>query len=259
MLDSLTSKGFGSMFERTGPQKSLPAWADAARPFKRFTMNKQRWIMTGCTAAFGLAAVVASIAFAEPGKDPNHMPPAAGGGMPEMKLPPGWTTEDMQACMIAGTPGKMHQELAKRNGNWVGKTKMWMAPGTDAMTGQCTAKIASYLDGRFSKIDVSGDMPGMGPFSGMGLNGYDNVTKKFVSTWVDNMSTGIMNGTGELSDDGKTLTWNFTMTCPIQKKAVSVRQVERLVDDDTMTLEMFGPDPKTGKEFKSMMIEYKRN
>ena len=50
------------------------------------------------------------------------------------------------------------------------------------------------LDGRYIKVDVAGDMPGMGPFTGFGLTGFDNVSKKFVSTWVDNMGTGMMNG-----------------------------------------------------------------
>ena len=28
-------------------------------------------------------------------------------------------------------------------------------------------------------------------FKGMGIEGYDNVKKKFVASWVDNMSTGV--------------------------------------------------------------------
>ena len=49
-----------------------------------------------------------------------------------MQLPPGWTAEDMQAMMAAGTPGKMHEHLAKDVGMWQGKTTMWMAPGARA-------------------------------------------------------------------------------------------------------------------------------
>jgi len=28
-------------------------------------------------------------------------------------------------------------------------------------------------------------------FKGMGMEGYDNVKKKFVASWIDNMGTGI--------------------------------------------------------------------
>jgi hypothetical protein len=113
------------------------------------------------------------------------------------------------------------------------------------------------MDGRFIKIEVNGDMAGM-PFTGFGLNGFDNVSQKFVTTWVDNCGTGIMNGTGELSPDGKTMTYTMTYNCPIQKKPVTMRQVEHYTGKDTMTMEMFSPDPKTGKEFKAMEISYTR-
>lgn len=72
------------------------------------------------------------------------------------------------------------------------------------------------------------------------------------------MGTGIMSGVGEMSADGKTLTWIFTYNCPVTKKPTTMRQVEKWTGDNSMTLEMFHKDPKTGKEFKAMMIESKR-
>ena len=55
---------------------------------------------------------------------PDKSKPA---GQPEMKLPPGWTAADMKACVDAGTPGKMHEFLAKGVGMWQGKNTMSMA------------------------------------------------------------------------------------------------------------------------------------
>src|SRR6185369_8383638 len=89
-------------------------------------------------------------------------------------------------------------------------------------------------------------------FNGFGLNGFDNVSQKFQSVWVDNMGTGMMNGTGELSSDKKTMTWTMTYNCPIQKKPVVMREVETWTGKDSMTFTMFGPDAKTGKEYKVM-------
>jgi hypothetical protein len=176
--------------------------------------------------------------------------------MQDMKLPPGWTQADMDACMAAGTPGKMHEHLAQAAGTWEGKVSSWMAPGMDAMTSECTSKISTIVDGRFTKCEIAGEMPGMGPFTGFGINGYDNVSKKFVSSWIDNCGTGIMTGTGDLSADGKTMTWTYTYNCPIRKKATTIRQVEKYTSPTTMTLEMFGTDPKGGKEFKSLHIDF---
>lgn len=178
---------------------------------------------------------------------------------PEMKLPPGWSEADMQACIIAGTPGKMHEHLAKGVGVWRGKTTMWMAPGTEPMTSStCTSTVTSIMDGRYIRVEMAGEMPGMGPYSGLGLYGFDNVSKKFVSSWVDNHSTGIGNGIGELSADGKTLAWKFTYNCPVTGKPTVLREIETVTGTNTKTLEMFGVDPKSGKEFQMMKIELTR-
>ena len=200
----------------------------------------------------GLAAVIVSMALAEPAAENK---PA---GQPEMKLPPGWTAEDMQACMVAGTPGKMHEHLAKGVGKWSGKTTMWMSPGGEPATGDCTSNVASIMDGRYIRVEMNGEMPGMGPYSGLGLYGFDNVSQKFVSTWIDNHSTGMGTGTGELSADGKKLSWKYTYNCPLTKKPTVMREIETITGPDTKTLEMFGTDPKSGKEFQMMKIEFTR-
>jgi hypothetical protein len=176
----------------------------------------------------------------------------------EMKLPPGWTEADMQACILAGTPGKMQAHLVKGEGEWTGKSKMWMVPDAEPMESECTSTITSMMDGRFVKCEMKGDMPGMGPYHGVGVFGFDNVSQKFVSSWLDNHSTGIMNGTGELSEDGKTLTWKYTYNCPVNKKPATLREIETITGPDTKTLEMYGSDPKSGKEFKMMLIEFTR-
>jgi hypothetical protein len=198
-----------------------------------------------------LATAATTLTIAEVTKDPK----AAPAGQPEMKLPPGWTAEDMKACMAAGTPGDQHKYLAQSAGTWAGKNTMWMAPGADPIKTESTSTVTSIMDGRFTKVEASGDMPGMGKFSGLGVYGYDNVAKKFVGTWVDNMGTTMMNGTGELSADGKILTWTNTFTCPITKKPATMRQVETTTGPNAMTLEMFMTEPKSGKEYKMMQID----
>jgi len=215
-------------------------------------MNRKNLFASALVAAT-MAAVAGSIAVAQPGKDSKAPAPSA---QPEMKLPPGWTEADMEACMIAGTPGSMHELLAKDVGMWNGKCTMWMAPDTEPMASECTYKVTSVMDGRYIKSEMAGEMPGMGPFTGEAITGFDNVSKKFVGTWIDNHSTGIMYGTGVLSTDGKTLTWNYTYNCPVTQKPAAMRQIERNTGPGTKTLEMFGADPKSGKEFKMMRIEF---
>ncbi len=205
----------------------------------------------------GLAALAGSIAIAQPAKETR---PAQPGAKPaaQPEAPPGMSEADMKACAEAGTPGPQHEHLAKAVGVWSGKCKMWASPGTEPELSECAATFSSLMDGRFTKCEIEGEMPGMGPFHGVGIYGFDNVAQKFQSTWINSCGTGIMTGTGELSPDGKTLTWKFTYNCPITKKPAVLREIERRTGNDTMTLEVFGAEPHSGKEFKMMEIAYTR-
>ncbi len=215
-------------------------------------MSTRKSLLLAGIASIGLAVVVGSLATAELTANADALT------QPEMTLPPGWTAEDMQSCMMAATPGEMHARLAKDAGQWHGKTTMWMAPNTDPMMSECVSTITPIMDGRYVKIEMTGEMPGMGPYNGFGICGFDNVSQKFVATWIDTMGTGIMTGEGERSSDGKTLTWTYRGNCPITKKPTTMREVETITGPNSKTLEMFGIDPKSGEEFQTMRIELTR-
>ncbi len=217
-------------------------------------MNCKKLFASALTITLGLAlAVVFTAQAADSAKD------AKSAAAPEMKLPPGWTLEDFQACIVAGTPGEKHKLLANEIGTWKGESTMWMAPGMDPIKSDCTSTVTPVMDGRFIKVDFAGDMPGMGPYNGLGIVGYDNVGQRLQSVWLDNHSTGMMVGTGEMSADGKTLTWKYDYNCPITKKPAVMRQIETYASPTSKTLEMFGADPKSGKEFKMMSIKLTKN
>ena len=206
------------------------------------------------TTLFSLAlvALVPALALAQNTKG------AQAPAVPEIKLPPGWTLADMQACMQAATPGKMHEHLVQGVGEWKGKHTMWLAPGAPPLTSECTCTETPLMDGRYVKVEMKGEIPGMGPYTGLGIMGFDNVSQEFVATWLDNHSTGLMTATGKLSPNGKTLTTNYTYNCPLTKKPAVMRHIETLTGPDSKTIEMHGPDPKTGKEYKMMAIELTR-
>lgn len=210
-------------------------------------MSRTNLFSTALVAILGLAAGM--IALADPPKDAK---PAA---QDQPQLPPGWTKEDFAAFIAASTPGKMHEHLKQDVGVWHGKNTMWMAPGAPPVESESTSAVAPLFDGRFTRCEIKGEMPGMGPYNGLMISGYDNITQKFVSTWIDNFSTSIAQGEGELSKDGKTLTWTFTCNCPLTKKPVAMRQIETITGPGKKTLEMFGAEPKTGKEYQMMRIE----
>ena len=203
---------------------------------------KKSLLVSSFAGVAAVSAVVGSFVFAQ---DPNA----------PMQLPPGWTMEDVQACMVAGQPGKMHEHLLKDVGEWEGKTSMVMAPGVPPIESTCTSTVTSIMDGRYIQVDYAGEMPGMGAYKGTYIYGFDNVSQKFVAVGFDNMGTGIMTGTGDLSADGKVLTTTYTYNCPINKKPVTLREIETASNDKTKTLEMHAKDPKTGEEYQMMTIE----
>ncbi|HWB19350.1 MAG TPA: DUF1579 family protein [Phycisphaerales bacterium] len=212
------------------------------------------------TAPIAVIAIVgASLAFAQH-SDNTKKPtaPAAAAGDEHMQLPPNMTEEDMKAYMEAATPGPMQEYLVASEGTWKGECTQWMAPGADPQSSQCTSTTTSMMDGRFVKCEVAGEMPGMGMFNGFGLYGYDNVGKTFQCTWIDNMGTGMMQGTGELSSDKTTLTWTMKFNCPIAKKCLTMKEIDKTIDKNNKVMEMWGPDPKSGEVYKVMEIKFTR-
>jgi hypothetical protein len=212
-------------------------------------MSFKKLFVPAIVVALGVALAAASIAQADPAKE------AAPPDLSKFKLPKGWTMEDVMTCMAAGVPGEMHKKIAKEVGTWKGKQTMWMGPDSEPSTTECSSTVSPLMDGRFVKVDFSGIIEGMGPYNGMGIVGYDNVSQKIQAIWLDNHGTGMSVGTGELSADGKTLTIEYSFTCPLTKKPATMRQVETYTSPTSKTMEMFGADPKTGKEYKMMKIE----
>ncbi len=101
-------------------------------------------------------------------------------------------------------------------------------------------------------------MMGM-PFEGMSMTAYDNAVKKFTASWIDNMSTGIMNMEGDWDAATKTLTLNGTMPDICRPgKTCKYRETFKVIDDNTHEVIMYGPDSQTGKEYKMMEIKLTR-
>jgi len=168
---------------------------------------------------------------------------------------------DQQAMMDkmtkAGTPGPQHEMLKKLAGEWTTTVKYQMDPAQPPQESQGTSTMTILMDGRYCQESASGQMMGQ-PFSGMGITGYDNVTGKYVSTWIDNMGTGIMTSTGVADASGKVINWTGTMSDPMTGKPAKERMITKFVDDNHYTYEMYSIPPGGKKEMKVMTIEYSR-
>lgn len=163
----------------------------------------------------------------------------------------------MKTMMEAGTPGQQHAMLAKGDGKWTAEMTMWMSPGAPPMTAKSTAINKMVMGGRYQQTTFKGDFMGM-PYEGSSTTGYDNVKKKYFTTWMDNMSTSIMSMEGDWDDASKSIDFKGSMICPANGKECEMREVYKIVDDNTHIMEMYGPDMKTGKAYKNMEIKFVR-
>lgn len=162
-----------------------------------------------------------------------------------------------KAWMEYATPGEPHKAMAKDNGTWIGENTMWMTMDAPPTTSTCSITNKMLMGGRYQMAEFKGDFMGM-PFEGMSITAYDNYKKKYISTWIDNMGTGIMKMEGTWDDASKSMTMTGKMTDPATGRECDMRQVYKVVDDDHQIMEMYGPDAKTGKEYKTMEIKLAR-
>jgi hypothetical protein len=162
---------------------------------------------------------------------------------------------EMEAYMMAGTPGEPHEALAETVGSYELTIRSWHEPGGEPSESAGTATRSMALDGRVLVEDVSASMMEM-PFTGHSMTGYDNVSGKYWSTWNDSFTTGIMISEGTCDADGA-CTFTGSWNDPITGGKVQSRMTSRPTSPTTELFEMFGPG-KDGKEMKMMEIEYRK-
>ena len=161
----------------------------------------------------------------------------------------------MKAWMSYMTPGDVHKMLAKDDGEWNEEISLWMAPGAPPTKSTATATNRMIMGGRYQESKHTGSFMGM-PFEGYSLVGYDNAKKIFVTSWIDNMGTGMMFMEGKWDDKTKTIQFTGKSTDPTTGRDVAVRETFTWIDNNKQKMEMFMT--QEGKEFKTMEILFTR-
>jgi hypothetical protein len=162
----------------------------------------------------------------------------------------------MKNWMDYMTPSKEHEMMTSWNGNWDGDITMWMVPGAPPSKSKSMTENKMILGGRYQQAKHTGSFNGM-PFEGMSTLAFDKAKKVFISTWVDNMGTGIMTLEGPWDDAKKSVTLTGNMIEPMSGKEVKVKEIFTVKDNNNQVMEMYAQEPG-GAEFKTMEIKYKR-
>jgi hypothetical protein len=203
-------------------------------------MIRRKWIHASLGVAVAMfVAVPAAAQEAE----------AAAGHDPEQEM--------MQKWAEYATPGEAHERLAKHAGEWDYTMKWWMAPDAPPEESSGTMSASMSMDGRYLIEDWEGTAMGQ-PFKGHAITGYDNFNQEYVSTWIDNMSTGIMVSSGNIdpAQDALVTTGTFDDIMTGEKDK-TMRGVSKLLDENTLHVEMYVPGPD-GQEFKTGEIHATR-
>ena len=164
--------------------------------------------------------------------------------------------EIAQKYAEAGTPSDIH-EWIERNmaGEWKTTSKHWNDATQPPEVSEGTSNISMVLGGRYLKQYYNGTAMNQ-PFKGVGYLGYDNTTGKFISNWLDSMSTGIMTSVGNLDDNTGSIVLEGVFTCPITGTPREVKSITTIINEDKHVFEMFEEGDEG--DVKILEIEYDR-
>lgn len=147
-----------------------------------------------------------------------------------------------------------HAYLKKHLGKWTAEMKSFYTNPDKPTVSKGTAAFTAVYGGRYLQQIFKGEYAGT-PFEGRGVTGFDKAKKKFVSTWIDSIETGIASMEGTYDEKTKTMT-EFGVTQSPQGE-MKVKNVTKDVDDDTMVFSMYMVLPD-GTEMLGMEITYHR-
>ncbi|MFB3386254.1 DUF1579 domain-containing protein [Flavobacterium sp. LAR06] len=161
----------------------------------------------------------------------------------------------MKLWIAYATPGTAHKMMADETGTWSCDMTFWEGPNGKPSKATSTANIKMILGGRYQESIYSGTMMGQ-PFEGKSTLAYNNASKEFTTTFIDNMGTGMMVAIGKYDEANKSMNFKGDMVSPLNGKKTPYREIYTIVDANTRKMEMY--DTKNGEEYKSMEIIMKR-
>lgn len=150
-------------------------------------------------------------------------------------------------------PTTEHRLITDHAGTWKIACKFFMEPGQPPMEVAATETVEKV--GEFwtvSKYEC--DMMGM-PFVGRCTLGYEPHANRFVSTWVDSMSSALFYFTGQ--QKGDTLAMEGDAWSCMTNSILKHRTTEKHINKNERLFEMFCTMPD-GKEIQMMSSHYKR-
>ena len=172
-----------------------------------------------------------------------------------------WARQDMggkeQDQPQLPKPGKEHEAMKELEGTWDFVMKHRMAPDAPEVESK-GVETCSMVGGFWMVFDIKVPAMVMGmPWHGHGIMGFDPAKKKYVGSFVHNMTPYLSTGEGTMDAAGKVLTMTWEGMDDRTGKVGKMREVFERKDKDHSVMTMYGPGPD-GKETVYFTSTYTR-
>ena len=163
--------------------------------------------------------------------------------------------ESAAAFEKAGPIGPQHRRLAELVGTWKVTQSFWTTGNPTPKIDTGSATYAMVLGGRHLRQDLRIDSPGKA-FEALGYVGYDNMSGRYYSSWMDINLTGLIIAYGDY--DAATHTYTFAGTLPgsAAGKTIPLRSELRVLDANHFTYDFY--ESHDGNEALAVRLEYTR-
>lgn len=151
------------------------------------------------------------------------------------------------------TPSSVHTLLKQYEGSFKMDISMYMGDGKEPTIITVNSKHIMLLGGRFLELKQQGNMMGMDYESIITL-GFNNIDKKFALTTITTMGTATLSLSGNWNDKSKSAILFGTLTNPVSKNNITIKQVVTFVDNDTILIESYD---KEGDNLEKKTVQYK--
>lgn len=155
------------------------------------------------------------------------------------------------------TPSDIHILFAQYTGSFRMEITMTMGEGKEPSIITVNSEHTMLLGGRFLEMRQQGTMMGM-DYRSIFTLGFNNIDKQMNLTTITNMGTGTLCLFGVWDAKSKTATLYGTLTNPVSKGTINVKQVVTFVDKDTILIESFDQE-KDKSEKKTVQYKLIRN
>jgi uncharacterized protein DUF1579 len=161
---------------------------------------------------------------------------------------------DMEKAM---TPGEAQKKLDFLVGTFDVKIRTWLDPSKPPYESTATSVATWVLGNRYVQQMLAGYIAGA-TWTGIGYAGYDNVSKRYVATYMDTGSTGMEWYTGTMDASGKLAKMDATIADEVTGKPRTLEMRLSIAANGDHVTELWESDLNGGKMAKIMELQYTR-